>query len=56
MKVSNSYTKIETKYNVEIFLPAQKLDLLNNKNINIDLENFLFIKKLILKNLEIIMI
>jgi hypothetical protein len=54
--VSNIYTKIENKYNIKIFVPLHKLYVLNNRDIIIDLDSFLFVKKLVLKNMEIILI
>lgn len=55
IKISNLYLDIENVYDIKIFAPRNKLYILGDKNIIIDLESFLFIKKLILKNLGIIM-
>lgn len=55
-KLTDLYEKLQNKYDINIFVPLCRKYLFNNKDIIIDLESFLFIKKLILKNLEIIMI
>lgn len=47
---------MENKYNINILISSKKMWILKGKNIVVDLESFLFIKKLILEDLEVIMI
>lgn len=55
-KTINLYEEEQTKYGINIFYPIRRKHLFDNRNIIIDLESFLFLKKLVLRNLDIIMI
>jgi len=55
-KISKFYVEIYNKSSIKVYLLSSKLNIINNKDIIIDVEGLLFIKKLVLKNLEMILV
>ena len=55
-KISKSYVEIYNKNSMKVYLLSSKLNIINDKDIIIDVEGVLFIKKLVLKNLEMILV
>lgn len=52
----SSYIEVENKFGFKIYVQLSKLSLFTEKEIIIDLDSFLFIKRLVLKNLDIIFV
>jgi hypothetical protein len=55
-KTIKLYLEVSTVKNIKIFVPKSKESILIGKKITIDAEGLLFIKKLIIKDLDIVLI
>lgn len=55
-EVSDSYVEIETDFEFKLYVQSSKINIIKDKKIILDLESFLFVKKIVLKDLNMILV
>lgn len=48
--------EIETDFEFKLYVQSSKINIIKDKKIILDLESFLFVKKIVLKDLNMILV